>query len=173
MKTIFLAAALAGSAAAAPTPRQCAVAVMKHVGRPPNTVLVDNIIKASYSKDPEFLKRLLVLYGVESTFDPNALSHKHAVGIGQLLPLVAYELADELRMPISYENLFQLEINVKLSSYLFKKLLTQFKGNVTLALVGYNAGPLWAQRLKAGKEIPKETAVYVARSSFIYERFCE
>lgn len=90
----------------------------------------------------------------ESSYDPDALSHKGAVGLMQLMPGTAqrYGVADP-RDPA--QNL------VGGVSYL-RDLLLQFR-NVTLALAAYNAGENAV--IRHGNTVPPfpETRTYVQR----------
>jgi soluble lytic murein transglycosylase-like protein len=133
------------------------------------------IILAGYSgiTDPDLLKKLIVMYGIESKFNTKAVSPVGAVGLGQLMWPTAEELAKELDLTITKDSLYDVSINLRLSSYLFNKLLQSYSGNVTLTLVAYNAGPSRADKLKRLAVIPNETNSYVTRFHYLYEGYCK
>jgi hypothetical protein len=94
----------------------------------------------------------LSLLGAESSWNPNALSPKGAIGIGQLMPATAKELGVDPYDP---------EQNIYGSA---KYLAQQFKrfGDPALAVAAYNAGP--SAVAKYGGVPPyEETQNYVAR----------
>jgi soluble lytic murein transglycosylase len=119
------------------------------------------------------------LIKVESNFLTRARSHRGAVGLMQLMPSTADELADELGYkhfrPADLEN---PEINIKLGTYYLGKLHTTFNGNEILTLAAYNAGrgkvetwyrqnPLIAVEIS---DIPyKETRNYVTSVTGTYQ----
>jgi len=78
----------------------------------------------------------------ESRFTPGVSSGAGAVGLMQLLPTTASELAGR---PISAEALKEPALNTDLGSRYLRQLLDQSKGNPFLAVASYNAGPGAAQ----------------------------
>jgi soluble lytic murein transglycosylase-like protein len=110
--------------------------------------LITEVAK-KYNIAPSLLAGLILQ---ESVFDPNAGSDAGAVGLGQHMPNTAKELGmTDRRDPTQSVNGAAL--------YLAKMLAGQ-KGNVTLALAAYNAGPNAVK--KAGGVPPwKETQDYV------------
>ena len=74
----------------------------------------------------------------ESRFTPGVQSAAGAVGLMQLLPSTASELAGR---PISGEALKEPALNTALGSRYLRQLLDQTKGNPFLAVASYNAGP--------------------------------
>ncbi|MEN9849801.1 MAG: hypothetical protein RL368_2541 [Pseudomonadota bacterium] len=102
--------------------------------------------------DPALLDAVIA---VESGYNPQALSPKGAQGLMQLMPGTAarYGVTDRS------DPLANLEGGAR---YL-RDLLLMFKGDVTLALAGYNAGENAV--IKAGNRIPAyaETQEYVVK----------
>lgn len=102
--------------------------------------------------DPALLDAVIT---VESGYNPQALSPKGAQGLMQLMPdtAVRYGVTDRS------DPLANLEGGAR---YL-RDLLLMFKGDVTLALAGYNAGEHAV--IKAGNRIPAyaETQEYVVK----------
>jgi len=79
----------------------------------------------------------------ESAFHPRAISTSNAMGLMQLIPPTAKEMIDELKLKkLNFpDDVYRPEINIQLGTHYFSKLLKDFKGNVAMALAGYNAGP--------------------------------
>jgi soluble lytic murein transglycosylase-like protein len=78
----------------------------------------------------------------ESRFDPHAISRSNALGLAQLLPGTAREVAKELgeRLP-SDSLLFEPDRGLRYGAHYLRKLLRRFDGAVPVALTAYNAGP--------------------------------
>ena len=82
----------------------------------------------------------------ESAFDEFAGSSAGAMGLMQLMPKTAQQIATELKE--RWKNNFNLTIpgtNINYGTYYFKKLLDRFDGHYPLAIAAYNAG---ANRVK-------------------------
>lgn len=94
--------------------------------------------------DPVLVRSLI---RQESAYHPRAVSTSNAMGLMQLIPPTAKEVAVDLKLDIDLpEAMYQPELNVKMGTAYLGKLLRQFSGNVPAALAGYNAGP---HRLKS------------------------
>ena len=82
----------------------------------------------------------------------NALSDKGAVGLMQILPSTAHEIAQELRMDWPGEELLRDPgANIEMGTYYLTKLVNQFN-NLSVALAAYNHGPGRIAELAAAKE---------------------
>ncbi len=99
----------------------------------------------------------------ESGFNPRAVSPKGATGLMQLMPDTARRYGVQNIMD-PYEN---IQGGVK---YL-KDLLAMFKGDMKLALAGYNAGENAV--IRAGNQVPPypETVHYVPKVMDYYRKF--
>lgn len=84
----------------------------------------------------------------ESGYNKRAVSSSNAMGLMQMIPPTAREIADDLRMAkLSLpDDMFEPERNIKMGTYYVAKMLNQFKGHVPLALAAYNAGPTRVDR---------------------------
>ena len=80
---------------------------------------------------------------MESNFNPKAKSHKGAMGLMQLMPFTADDVAARFLISggVPLDNLFYPDINIDLATYYFYNLLKRLDGNAIYALASYNAGP--------------------------------
>jgi soluble lytic murein transglycosylase-like protein len=91
-----------------------------------------------YDVPPE---TILAVIRIESGFDTNAVSEAGAVGLMQLLPTTAAEMARELRIEWTGEDdLRDPATNIALGTHYLTKLLGRFN-DLTQALAAYNEGP--------------------------------
>lgn len=90
----------------------------------------------------------------ESAFATDARSSAGALGLMQLMPRTARQVARSLRLKRpNQRDLLKSNINIKLGIRYLRKLQERFDGNSILATASYNAGP-W--RVKSW--LPKEEA---------------
>lgn len=120
-----------------------------------------------YRFDPLFVTALIK---TESNFFHRARSRRGAIGLMQLMPSTAKELARELGYTrINDEHdLEDPDVNIHLGTYYLSKLRDDFAGDEMLALAAYNAGKskveLWRSMnpLLTVADIPyRETRNYV------------
>jgi len=111
-----------------------------------------------YRLDPALLRAVIK---TESDFRQDAVSHKGAIGLMQLMP----DTAAGLRVTDIHDSLQ----NIRGGAKQLRRLLNRYKGNLPLALAAYNAG---VQRVKGGK-IPRirETRSYVRKVLRQYEKY--
>ncbi|UYN93546.1 MAG: lytic transglycosylase domain-containing protein [Enhydrobacter sp.] len=84
----------------------------------------------------------LALTRQESQFDAAAVSSSGALGLMQLLPGTARDVAGRLGMPFIREKLTRdPAYNVQLGSQYLAEMLQRFGGSYEVALAAYNAGP--------------------------------
>jgi soluble lytic murein transglycosylase len=77
----------------------------------------------------------------ESEFNPGAVSRARAYGLMQLLARTGRKEASSVRMRhYSTRKLMQPRINIRLGTSYFRKMVTQYDGQVEYALAAYNAG---------------------------------
>jgi len=115
-----------------------------------------NQAAARHNVDPSLVRALIK---VESNFNPNAVSHKGAMGLMQLMPQTAREL--------KVNNPFDPEQNVDAGVRHLKKLMESYGGDVRLTLAAYNAGQGAVAR-SAGVPHIAETRNYVKRITQLY-----
>ncbi len=86
-----------------------------------------------------------VIYGVmrrESLFDPKAGSIVGALGLMQLMPNTAKQVARSMGLKRPRRNdILKVENNINFGTQYFKKVLSKFDNNTALAAAAYNAGP--------------------------------
>ncbi|MGE5234073.1 MAG: lytic transglycosylase domain-containing protein [Acidobacteriota bacterium] len=85
--------------------------------------------------DPKLVQAVVQ---VESGYNPRALSNKGAMGLMQLMPDTAQELA--------VSDPYDVDQNLGGGTRYLRQLLDLFDGKVELALAGYDAGPGAVQR---------------------------
>ena len=78
----------------------------------------------------------------ESGFYSSAISRTGALGLMQVMPATAKQVANELGIGYDKKRLSSDEIyNIKIGSHYLKKLMKKFKGSIVLSIAAYNAGP--------------------------------
>jgi soluble lytic murein transglycosylase len=85
---------------------------------------------------------LAAIVRAESGFNPAAQSSRGALGLMQLMPATARQMAGELKFNYQDgDDLYTQDINLTLGAFYFARQLRAFHGNLVLALAAYNAGP--------------------------------
>jgi len=90
---------------------------------------------------------ILSVIRMESTFNTEIKSRAGALGLMQLMPATAREVAQ--RLGSRYQGdaaLLNPEVNITLGSFYLAEQLRVFKGSLVLALASYNAGPSAVRR---------------------------
>ena len=122
------------------------------------TALIEKVARETLLR-PELLHAVIQ---AESSYDPDAVSSKGAVGLMQLMPGTAkrYGVTDR-RNP---------EQNLRGGANYLKDLLKQFDFNLRLAVAAYNAGENAV--IRSGNRIPNypETKNYVAKVMRFYKK---
>ena len=111
----------------------------------------------------------------ESQYDVRAVSRVGAIGLMQVMPATANQVAQRHHFPsVTREDLFDQETNIRIGARYVEQLLAQFSGDVIQAIAAYNAGPIvvgtWAGQHRGRSQdefvelIPfQETRQYVKR----------
>ncbi len=97
--------------------------------------------------DPELAFRLVKL---ESDFNVRAVSPVGAIGLTQLMPATArYYVKD-----ITREKLYDPQTNLRIGFRYLRGLVNEYDGNVKLALLVYNRGPVAVAKSRAQGDNP-------------------
>lgn len=123
---------------------------------------VDHIAASVHAASIKFQlpsEMILAVIRIESAFDVNALSNKGAVGLMQILPSTAQEIAHELRMDWRGEDLLRdPSANIQMGAYYLTKMIGQFN-DLAVALTAYNHGPGRIADMTAAKaDLPMDYA---------------
>ena len=106
----------------------------------------------------------LAVAHAESNFDPQALSHKGARGVMQIMPATA---RGEYGVPA--DALWRPRINIRLGIHFLRRLIARYHGRVNLALSYYNGGSAVGE-LPRARVIPA-TRNYVKRVKLLHKRY--
>lgn len=112
-----------------------------------------------YGVDPALIRAVI---HAESAFKADAMSHKGAQGLMQLMPATAKDLG--------VENAMSPDQNIRGGVRYLAWLLEQHRGDTLLATAAYNAGP-GAVRRHQGVPPFAETQTYVERVKILHERY--
>jgi soluble lytic murein transglycosylase len=93
---------------------------------------------AVYKFDPLFV---MALVKVESRFLKTARSHRGAIGLMQLMPETALEMARRMGMRVTLEEVEDPQVNILLGYHYLSLLRDEFKDDKVAMLAAYNAGP--------------------------------
>lgn len=112
-------------------------------------------VKEANLNPPQFIQLFTSLIKQESNFNPKAVSHAGAKGLGQLMPGTAKDLG--------VKDVFSPKENLRGAATYLVDNLNKFK-SVSLALAAYNAGP---GRVTQYGGVPpfRETRDYIAKIS--------
>ncbi len=119
---------------------------------PPANGPYGNLIRAAALKHGLDEKLITDVIAAESNFNPRAVSRKQAQGLMQLIPQTAARY--------SVANIFDPAQNIDAGTHYLKDLLEKYRGNLSLALAAYNAGPEMVERYGGIPPFP-ETQKYV------------
>ncbi len=112
----------------------------------------DTIVE-KYARRYGLEKELIMgLIKQESTFRAEALSRAKALGLMQLMPFTARDMASLAGIRLNSKNdLFDPETNIHLGSLYLKQLDRMFDGQKAFMLAAYNAGPHRVNRWRKNK----------------------
>lgn len=95
------------------------------------SLLIENAQKSEYVSPA----LAIAVAKVESNFRSDAVSHKGAVGVMQIMPRTAL-----LEFGVERKKLFKPQINIKLGVKFLDSLIKKYRGDIGVALSHYNGG---------------------------------
>ena len=95
------------------------------------SLLIENAQKSEYVSPA----LAIAVAKVESNFRSDAVSHKGAVGVMQIMPRTAL-----LEFGVERKKLFNPRINIKLAVKFLDSLIKKYRGDIGVALSHYNGG---------------------------------
>lgn len=107
-----------------------------------------------------YSKILIALVYIESAWNPLALSHANAKGLGQMTPIAVREVVNHCKYSPA-PNLYHWETNLDYSACYLNYCMVRNRYRVDFALMCYNGGMRQVYRYKRGKLIASETLDYV------------
>lgn len=125
-----------------------------------------NVYSFQYKMDPVLVMSVV---RVESSFSKSARSRRGAVGLMQLMPDTALEMAEKVGRDVSVEDLTDPEVNIHLGIHYLSLLREEFEEDLVSVLAAYNAGPSHVRKwrkegpLKQEKIPFRETRVFVKK----------
>ncbi len=97
-------------------------------------------ISASALKESVPAELIFAIIRQESAFDPFARSSADALGLMQVMPGSAKNIAKDLDVEVSHhDDLYLPNINIPIGTHLLKQGLDRYKNNLILAIASYNA----------------------------------
>jgi soluble lytic murein transglycosylase-like protein len=116
-----------------------------HIGADLAASIVD--VSSAEGIDPELAFRLVKL---ESDFNPHATSAVGAIGLTQVMPSTARYYVKG----ITREGLYEPTTNLRIGFRYLRGLVKQYGGDVNLALLVYNRGPVAVEKARAEGDDP-------------------
>lgn len=118
--------------------------------------------------DPVFV---LALMGVESELDRDAVSSRGAHGLMQLRDATALFLSEREQMGVPAASMGDPALNVRVGIRYLHRLHRAFGGDLSVALIAYNAGPHRVSAyLSGGHPIPERFSLYPRKVRQHYQR---
>ena len=119
--------------------------------------------KVNAAADEFGLDRALVraVVWAESRFDANAVSKKGAAGLMQLMPETYNMCANALGIENKDGGKFDPENSLRCGCYYLSVMRDKFDGDMTAALMAYNAGEANAKKFLSGADVFPETKKYL------------
>lgn len=121
----------------------------------------DSYIKEAAQKYEVDTDLIHAIISVESSYDPDAVSPKGAIGLMQLMPQTAKNYG--------VHDIFSVKENIEGGTRYLKHLLRRYDGNIELSVAAYNAGEAAVDKYN-GVPPYKETRRYVEKIYRYYDK---
>ena len=97
--------------------------------------------QAASRKISRYLVRGLIKQ--ESGYNTRAKSSSNALGLMQMIPPTAKEIATDLKLGTLQlpDDMYEPKRNIQMGTYYISRMINRYQGHVPLALAAYNAGP--------------------------------
>jgi len=176
------------------TPEQASANVKAQIAQAPNLFELDKqelLLKDATKFDADIVEMtalndagefsggaiMQALVQAESSGDPDAVSPKGAIGLAQVMPETAQEIAEELgdktflQLDATQRSAYlrRKDVSLRYGAHYLNKMLKRYGGDLEAALIAYNAGPGNADKwVEAGRNYealpkPEETKPYVEK----------
>ncbi|MFN0163501.1 MAG: lytic transglycosylase domain-containing protein [Burkholderiales bacterium] len=137
--------------------------IYKRLQKSPNVARFESLVLAAAERHRLEAALVKAVIAVESAYDPQAVSRKGAMGLMQLIPGTAERFG--------VKRSFDPQENIRGGTRYLRELIDLFKGDLRLALAGYNAGEGAVQRYRNTIPPFPETQAYVKLVLRFYEHF--
>jgi soluble lytic murein transglycosylase len=117
-----------------------------------------------YKFDPLFI---LAIVRVESGFVHSARSHRGAVGLMQLMPETARDVARRFGIYVDEDSLGEPDLNIRLGCAYLHLLRREFKDDTVALLAAYNAGPTVVRSWRGRGVLPLDAVPYPETRAFV------
>lgn len=156
------------------------MANIKPIGRVVYPIKYDDYIKKYSTMYNIESYMVAAIIKVESNYDKSALSKKNAIGLMQLTPSTAKEIAKKMNIEnFTPDMILDPELNIRMGCWYIDDLKKEFGNNMDLVLAAYNGGrgnvKKWLRSEETSKDgqnlhyIPfKETDKYVKKVKVNY-----
>ncbi|MBL8379784.1 MAG: lytic transglycosylase domain-containing protein [Burkholderiales bacterium] len=137
--------------------------IFRRLQKSPNVARFESLVLAAAERQRLDAALVKAVIAVESAYEPQAVSRKGAMGLMQLIPGTAERFG--------VKRSFDPEENIRGGTRYLRELIDLFKGDLSLALAGYNAGEGAVQRFRNTIPPFPETQAYVKLVLRFYEHF--
>jgi soluble lytic murein transglycosylase-like protein len=137
--------------------------IYKRLQKSPNVARFEPLVREAAARQRLDAALVKAVIAVESAYEPQAISRKGALGLMQLIPGTAQRYG--------VKQSFDARENIAGGTRYLRDLLDLFKGDLRLALAGYNAGEGAVQRYRNAIPPFPETQAYVRLVLRFYEHF--
>lgn len=124
---------------------------------------IDDYLNMRLHWNPEFVKYIIAIIAIESSFNPNAISPRNAYGLMQMTQAAVLDASSYCSIPPIYKmnKLLDPETNIKYGTCYLHMLYEMYSGDWQKILVVYNGGYFQLDKYIRGGRVATETANYV------------